>query len=150
MVTFGTATASFETDMISNHICWDGCCFSNQNRYKFLFESNLFRHLPRKTCFNLPVIRVMAIPKRRIVVLRVILQPKAEKVLKILYIQTKFSIFLSTFEKKNCKKEFVTSKFVRKKKDWLKIQKRMQAYQRGFQNRLIKCPCLFCFILKNK
>ena len=41
--------------------------------------------LPIKTCCNLPVVRVIAIPKRRIVVLRVILQPRAEKVLKILY-----------------------------------------------------------------
>ena len=115
MLTFGTATAPFKTDMIPKHIyiCWDGCCFSNQNKHEF--ESNLFCLIPRKTCCNLPVVRVVAIPKRKIRVLRVILQPRAEKVLKILY-TLNFQLFLSILERKKSQKELVTSIFVPKRK----------------------------------
>ena len=51
------------------------------------------------TCCNLPVVRVMAIPKTRIVVLRVILQPRAEKVLKILY-RLSFQLFRKKIAKR--------------------------------------------------
>ena len=52
---------------------------------------------------NLPVVRVMAITKRIILVLRVILQPRAEKVLKVLC-KLNFQLFLSTSEEKVAKR----------------------------------------------
>ena len=103
ILTFGTATASFKTAMISNHICWDGCCFSDQNKYEFLFETSFFCHLPKENCCNLPVVRVIAIPKRRTVVLRVILQPSAKKVLTILY-KLDFQFIFVNFRKKKITK----------------------------------------------
>ena len=88
ILNFGTATVSFKIGMISKHVEMDPILVIKISMI-FCLSPIFFCHILRKACCNLPVVRVMAIPKRRTVVLKVILHPIAEKSIED-FPQTKF------------------------------------------------------------